>query len=481
MNPGDDDELLVIRSAIQAIRSPLAQRYSPWVTPDGYSPQAKLEDALCRSKQVLYRGGNRTGKTLGCSAVVTGFASRQLTRLHVPEPVRVWISSVSFEDGVGGMVWPVMRQFVPDSVKAKATWWRKRGPEVPRYLPWPDGSSIEFKSAEQGRDKFQGAGLHLCWVDEEHPEDVVEEIRMRLLDSDGWLLVSATPVRREPWLKEYEREAETITIRASTLQAAEAGVLSKEAVERRFANLSERQRQIRIEGDYGSFEGLVFKEFDRRIHGLRVGSGHLVNDDGRKVAPWPIPHHWRKFSGIDFGTGVPTAVLVAAQDPESRRLVVFRMLYSAEIRISKWAQLILDLVPPLDAPPWCDHDRAERLELEGQGIATTPAKKDVTAGLEEVESMLEVRRDGLPGIMFLLDETLQTHPVLGRLDCEMLAWELERYHYPKRKGKGPDPARDLPVKKDDHACDALRYLIMGLRRDVTGTEGDDLGARLIFD
>jgi hypothetical protein len=49
--------------------------------------------------------------------------------------------------------------------------------------------------------------------------------------------------------------------------------------------------------------------------------------------------------------------------------------------------------------------------------------------------------------------------VLGRCDLDKVFWEAEHYHYPQVKENRPDP-KDRPVKKDDHAMDALRYLLL---------------------
>ncbi len=60
--------------------------------------------------------------------------------------------------------------------------------------------------------------------------------------------------------------------------------------------------------------------------------------------------------------------------------------------------------------------------------------------------------------------------ILGRCDAERLAWEFELYHYPPHNPDRPSP-RDQPVKKDDHALDALRYLVMAWEQCRLGAVG----------
>ena len=38
--------------------------------------------------------------------------------------------------------------------------------------------------------------------------------------------------------------------------------------------------------------------------------------------------------------------------------------------------------------------------------------------------------------------------------------EIDDYHYKAHKEGTPDP-KDEPVKENDHACDALRYMVVG--------------------
>jgi phage terminase large subunit-like protein len=55
-------------------------------------------------------------------------------------------------------------------------------------------SILGFKSFDQGRKKFQGTAKHLCWLDEEPPQDVHEECMMRLMTTNGLMLVTYTPL-----------------------------------------------------------------------------------------------------------------------------------------------------------------------------------------------------------------------------------------------------------------------------------------------
>ncbi len=65
-------------------------------------------------------------------------------------------------------------------------------------------------------------------------------------------------------------------------------------------------------GEWGSFEGAAFTEFDERVHVL---------------APFAILQSWRCFEAMDFGRSNPTAWQLLAVDYDSN-LVVADEYYS---------------------------------------------------------------------------------------------------------------------------------------------------------
>lgn len=55
-------------------------------------------------------------------------------------------------------------------------------------------SLLGFKSYDQGRAKFQGTAKHVIWLDEEPPEDVYGECLVRLMTTDGLMMLTFTPL-----------------------------------------------------------------------------------------------------------------------------------------------------------------------------------------------------------------------------------------------------------------------------------------------
>ena len=56
-------------------------------------------------------------------------------------------------------------------------------------------SVIGFKSADQGRERFQGSSLDFVWFDEEPPTEIYEECRMRVVDREGDIFGTMTPLK----------------------------------------------------------------------------------------------------------------------------------------------------------------------------------------------------------------------------------------------------------------------------------------------
>lgn len=82
----------------------------------------------------------------------------------------------------------------------------------------------------------------------------------------------------------------------------------------RLHGLPENQRRALLYGDWDVFEGQVFAEWNRDRH---VVSPHMVE----------IGAHWPRWRAIDIGYRDPLCCLWLAEDPESRRIYVYRELY----------------------------------------------------------------------------------------------------------------------------------------------------------
>lgn len=149
--------------------------------------------------------GNQVGKTcLGAVDMVLSALGRhplqQVGILRMP-PFHGWASALTWEMWQNNLL-PELLSWVP--------WWRVIDAPTPRKLSTKRDiviradngaeSIITGKAAEQGAGRYQSARVHKIWLDEEHPEDVYNEMLPRLLRFGGTTLASMTPLLGLTWV-----------------------------------------------------------------------------------------------------------------------------------------------------------------------------------------------------------------------------------------------------------------------------------------
>ena len=176
--------------------------------------------------------------------------------------------------------------------------------------------------------------------------------------------------------------------------------------------------------DFRKMEGLVYKEFDRKLH--------LTEDLPELVV--------ETLGGVDFGYRNPTAIVTVKKDYDCNYWVTdewYKTEQTEDQVIDKVASLKFNKVYP-------DPENASAVSaMEKKGInirEVTKGKGSIVSGIKKVREMFKQNK-------------IRIHK-----SCIHLVQELESYAYPDwSPEKNPD---ELPIGKDDHALDALRYVIM---------------------
>lgn len=124
-------------------------------------------------------------------------------------------------------------------------------------------SKIAFKSCEAGREKFQGASLDFVWFDEEPPKDVYEECKMRILDRQGHLFGTMTPLKGLSWVYDeiYLNCHNSKQVWYVFMEWADNPYLSAEEVNELTMSMSQEMLESRRYGKFTSGCGLVYSEF----------------------------------------------------------------------------------------------------------------------------------------------------------------------------------------------------------------------------
>ena len=182
---------------------------------------------------------------------------------------------------------------------------------------------------------------------------------------------------------------------------------------------------------FSKLEGLVYKEFDRGKHLLtpeamekRMGENYVYRE---------------LMVGIDFGYTAPCAVLSIYRDAQDA-LYVLHEWYErgkTDVEVAEYVAALKAnrVYPDPEAPA-----AIKELRNRGVNVRTVIKGKDsIKNGIDDVRELFRA------GKLFISTE------------CRNLIQELEMYSYPDKKpGHNED---ELPIDENNHALDALRYVV----------------------
>lgn len=201
------------------------------------------------------------------------------------------------------------------------------------------------------------------------------------------------------------------------------------------------------------------------VRRLRLRDGKPAQAEGAIYAGWDdaihlvdhadVPDDWRRFRVVDFGYTNPFVCQWWAVDSDNR-MYMYREMYMTGRTVRAHAEQILALSDgeAIEATA-CDHDAEDRATLEENGIPTLPADKRVGVGIQKVQERLEERDDGRPGLFLMRDSLVEE-------DLALQAKKLPHKTVDEVPGYvwADTAAKEVPVKRNDHGVDALRYAVM---------------------
>ena len=300
-------------------------------------------------------------------------------------------------------------------------------------LRW-NGAQIYLRSADQP-ERLRGLNLDWAYLDEAAlmREKVWKIILGRLRRGTPLAWITTTPAGFN-WV--YRQFVESHDPKYGIVQAStrDNTYLPGEYLDDLLTNYSGDFAAQEIDGQFIAFEGLVFSEFRQQEH---------------VVEPFEIPASWTIVRGIDFGYTNPFVCLWGAVD-EDGRLYIIDEHYRRKTLIDEHAQAIKSRQMNV---LWtvADHDAQGNAELASKGVVTQNADKAVLEGIQRVAARLQVQEDGAARLHIFSN-------------CVNLIKEFGQYHWSEvKEGRNE---KEEPVKENDHAMDALRYMIMRLDKDT---------------
>jgi phage terminase large subunit-like protein len=433
---------------------------------------------------IACRGGNRSGKT-DSGAYITAYWSRVVLDKIARErsakglETKVWAVGTGYEH-CGETLWKEkLRGLLPPAIiEEDGIDWLKRSAEWPKAVRLRNGVEIVFKSADQGRKSMQAAGLQFAWIDEQIDPALFSEIRTRLVDSGGPIVWTFTPLEPDPNLEQALTDPpkgyQFFQMDIEDNRRSRGGHLPDSEVDLWLAQMQAQfpdEFETRKRGELTATQGLIYKNFRRATH--VVSGGEMRSMVANRKAELSIR------CGVDFGRSAPMAVVWGARDGDGR-WYIFAEHHRAEWSIDRHEGVIRATNDEWGvSPQWyaCDPGDGSTSTM-GQDVVVSGRKHLRDAGHEVVNAVKKwsdgvrtVQRLLAPEIAQRADGSIEYgEPMLYISDeCPNLIREMGLY---QRAPDGPRTDGEGPLKKNDHAVDALRYL---LHTSAMRYDGEDVG------
>lgn len=419
-----------------------------------YPKQMEFHDAGAdlAIRERLLKAGNQLGKTVAAAYEtayhLTGLYPEWWTGAVFDAPVTAWGASLTSQvtrDTVQRMLLGQPGSFGTGSIPKSLIIDIKRAAhgvadavESIMVKHVSGGTSrITLKSYDQGRERFQGETLDFVWFDEEPPIEIYSEGLVRTQATDGIVWLTFTPLLgMSDVVKRFLVDKQAGThVTSMTIHDA--------------LHYTEAQRKAII-ASYPAHER------DARALGIpTLGSGRVfpIVEDTIKETAIPIPAHWPRICGMDFGWDHPTAAVWIAWDRDTDTIHIYDCY-----RVKEATPAIHSLAIKAKGewiPVAWPHDGLQHDKGSGEQLAEQYRKY----GVKMLKERATFEKDGgngvEAGIMDMLDR-MQT----GRFKVarHLNDWLEEFRMYHRKDGK--------LVKTDEDLMSATRYAIMMLRKAV---------------
>ena len=444
-----------IASALRTqARFPTIYQYKP------HDKQRRFHESLAPKKQFV--GGNRSGKTYAGAAEAIYYmqGAHPFKRLPWSPPTFGRIVTVDIIQGLNKIILPMLSNLVPKSWLVNGSWEDSYDKEL-RTLTLSNGSFCEILTYEQDLEKFAGTSRHWTWFDEEPPKDIFTECQLRLLDTTGHWWITMTPVEGMTWTYDeiYSQFGLDPYLLVIEVDMDDNPYLTEEGKQLALSGLSQEDLDARQHGRYISVGGLVYPEF--------IPEKHVID-------PISTPPGWMRFDCMDHGIRNPTAWLFCCVDHDGR-VIVMDEHYEAGRIVSHHAKIVKEYDAEYGAPAYRVGDPSIRntdpitgtsvqLEYVYNDIPIILGNNDISAGITRFKTRL-------------LGNALVGPELYITRNCDRLIWELRKYRWGKWAHKKMNQDRNQkeePVKKDDHAVDALRYGLASRPENDDGLDMPDL-------
>lgn len=432
-------------------------------------------DASAQYNEVLFLAGNRTGKSIcgayALSCHLTGVYPDWWEGRRFDSPISAWavgkdaraVRDTLQKELLGGVgEWGTGMLPAHTLGKAFALQGTPQAIDIVKVRHVTGGwSELGFKNYQQDIGSFMGTSKDVVLCDEEVPIEIYNECNIRTATTKGLMLLTFTPLdgltrlivnfcKRADFLvgerplvamdQDIEEEGEEVVGFATSKAVVQAGWddvpwLDAETKARLLEDTPEHLKEARSKGLPSQASGNVYQTAVEQV----------------MCKPIEIPDNWPRMYGLDVGWN-QTAAVWAALDPNTDTIYVYDEHYLAKelpsthaysiISRGKWIPGAFDPAARGRSP---NDGRRLIQDYRDMGLNLYPAINEVDSGILAIQQRCAVKK-------------LRIFSTCNNLLKEYMLYRRDKH------GK--------IVKENDHALDALRYVVNNLKRMASKSDED---------
>lgn len=432
-----------------------------------YSKQHDKQKEATKAEEAIRAlfWGNRVGKTEWGASETARYATNNHQFKVIGEPVEIWCACPSYEVQEETTQKKLLT-YLPEKEIEHISYLRGR---IIKKIRMKNGTVIDFKSYDQGREKFQGTGKRLIWFDEEPPKDIWEECFVRVEAGQQLdVILTMTAVKGMTWV--YDEIY--LNTGNEDLYVSEAGwddnpYLTEKQKEQMARGLSASALKVRREGKFVKRVGLVCAWWDRTKHIRHYDS---------------LDKSWTWYEILDGGFSDPAAWLLMGVDRDNNVHIVngyrepqLNAKQLKQMRDARTSGLTI-------TRGWIDNDDPRlQQDLAGMGMSLSPVEKQAGEAqswddtlARKLEEYGQIQAGTGKPRLFISDNLVRLNEKTGKEE-NWLVQEIENLVWLERLSK---QGEEIVPKWDDHrrfghhfdGTRALSYFLVSYMKPVVRRE-----------
>jgi PBSX family phage terminase large subunit len=308
-------------------------------------------------------------------------------------------------------------------------------------LQLENGSYIELKGADN-EDSLVGVGLDGIVIDEYgivKPHVWEQILQPTLADTLGWGIFIGTPRGYNHFYSLYESAKTNADWSAFHFTTYDNPHIQRTEIERNKTQMAEDYFAQEYLADFRKFTGLVYKDFDLKVH---------VVDQSQ------IPTGYPRWRTIDAGFTNPFVCLFIAQ-AEDGTYIIYDEYYNQGETTKYNAEMI-------NSQSFGQYFKTTYIDPSARQVAQDMAQFGIYAiGADNTVNQTQGYIAGIPKVAELLKINPRTNKpgLLVSRHCKNTIKEFQNYRWAEKKNKTSGNQREMPHKEHDHSMDALKYWV----------------------